>query len=129
MAKPPTPSKASFDSLAEKRSLNFNTTGEVDSFENVINNPVRKYLGRYQFWEKASKVFFSYPLTHPLKRSLNFNTTEVNSFENVVNNPVRKLGTQKTIVFKEVLNPGKKQGFLIITPSPSTMHPLKGSQL
>jgi hypothetical protein len=26
--------------LAEKRSLNFNTTAEVDSFENVINNPV-----------------------------------------------------------------------------------------
>ncbi len=40
MAKQPTPSKASFDSLAEKRSLNFNTTAEVDSFENVINNPV-----------------------------------------------------------------------------------------
>jgi hypothetical protein len=40
MAKPATPSKASFDSLAEKRSINFNTTAEIDSFENVINNPV-----------------------------------------------------------------------------------------
>ena len=44
-AKPPTPSKASFDSLAEKRSLNFNTTAEVDSFENVINNPVSNNQG------------------------------------------------------------------------------------
>ena len=40
MQKPPTPSKASFDSLAEKRSINFNTTTEADSFENVITNPV-----------------------------------------------------------------------------------------
>ena len=40
MQKPPTPSKASFDSLAEKRSINFNTTAEADSFENVITNPV-----------------------------------------------------------------------------------------
>ena len=44
MAKQPTPSKASFDSLAEKRSLNFNTTAEVDSFENVINNPVNIWI-------------------------------------------------------------------------------------
>jgi hypothetical protein len=40
IAKSNNPSKASFDSLAEKRSLNFNTTGEVDSFENVMTNPV-----------------------------------------------------------------------------------------
>ena len=55
MAKPPTPSKASFDSLAEKRSLNFNTTGEVDSFENVINNPVRNLfkLASSRFRETA----------------------------------------------------------------------------
>ena len=63
MAKPPTPSKASFDSLAEKRSINFNTTAEIDSFENVITNPVIfkeliKKSFTYFLWETFSTIFY-----------------------------------------------------------------------